>query len=55
MDSPIATGRGFRPARSGWQVVFGAAGRAEALAYVEQNWTDIRPLSLRIQSHGALS
>ncbi len=45
----------FAEVPAGWQVVFGAAGRAEALAYVEQNWTDIRPLSLRIQSHGALS
>ncbi|EUA36332.1 protein mbtH [Mycobacterium avium subsp. avium 2285 (R)] len=30
----------------GWRVVFGAAGRADCLQYVEQNWSDIRPKSL---------
>lgn len=32
---------------AGWRAVFGEASRAECLAYVEQNWTDIRPRSLR--------
>ncbi len=32
---------------AGWRVVFGAAGRAECLGYVERNWTDLRPKSLR--------
>jgi len=32
---------------AGWRVVFGEAGRAECLAYVEQSWTDLRPKSLR--------
>ncbi|WP_019925409.1 MbtH family protein [Nocardia sp. BMG111209] len=32
---------------AGWRQVFGAAGRQECLDYVEQNWTDIRPLSTR--------
>ncbi|WP_030723182.1 MbtH family protein [Streptomyces griseus] len=32
---------------AGWQVVFGEAGRAECLEYVERNWTDLRPRSLR--------
>jgi MbtH protein len=32
---------------AGWRVGFGAAGRAECLAYVEQHWTDIRPRTLR--------
>ena len=31
---------------AGWQVAFGAAGRQECLDYVEENWTDMRPLSL---------
>jgi uncharacterized protein YbdZ (MbtH family) len=31
----------------GWHKVFGEAGRGECLAYVEQNWTDMRPRSLR--------
>jgi len=32
---------------AGWRKVFGAASRAECLAYVEEHWTDIRPKSLR--------
>ena len=31
----------------GWRVAFGEAGRAECLNYVEQNWGDLRPRSLR--------
>jgi len=31
---------------AGWQVAFGAAGRQECLDYVEENWTDMRSLSL---------
>jgi uncharacterized protein YbdZ (MbtH family) len=30
-----------------WRVVYGEAGRAACLDYIEQNWTDIRPKSLR--------
>ncbi len=37
----------FADIPAGWQTVFGAAGRAECLDYVEQNWTDMRPRSLR--------
>jgi uncharacterized protein YbdZ (MbtH family) len=37
----------------GWQQVFGAAGRAECLAYVEEHWTDMRPRSLREAMAGA--
>ncbi|MFV8320693.1 MbtH family protein [Mycobacterium sp. 23] len=32
---------------AGWQTVFGAATRAECLDYVERNWSDMRPRSLR--------
>jgi uncharacterized protein YbdZ (MbtH family) len=32
---------------AGWQMVFGEADRAACLDYIEQNWTDIRPKSLR--------
>ncbi|KAA1248813.1 MbtH family protein [Mycobacterium simiae] len=32
---------------AGWRVVFGEDTRANCLSYVEQNWTDIRPKSLR--------
>lgn len=31
----------------GWRVAYGEAGRAGCLDYIEQNWTDIRPKSLR--------
>ncbi|MFC0105617.1 MbtH family protein [Kibdelosporangium aridum] len=31
----------------GWNVAFGEDGRAECLEYVEQNWVDMRPKSLR--------
>ncbi|WKX72590.1 MbtH family protein [Streptomyces sp. XD-27] len=31
----------------GWRVVFGEDGRQQCLDYVEQNWTDLRPKSLR--------
>lgn len=37
----------FAEAPAGWRVVFGEATRAECLEYVEQNWTDMRPRSLR--------
>lgn len=37
----------FAEIPAGWRVVYGEASRAECLDYVEQNWTDIRPKSLR--------
>ena len=37
----------FRSVPDGWSRVFGPAGRAACLEYVEQNWTDMRPRSLR--------
>jgi uncharacterized protein YbdZ (MbtH family) len=30
----------------GWEVRLSDTGRAEALAYVEEHWTDMRPASL---------
>jgi MbtH protein len=30
----------------GWSVVSGPATRADCIAYVDQNWTDLRPESL---------
>jgi uncharacterized protein YbdZ (MbtH family) len=32
---------------AGWRVVFGESTRADCLAYVEEQWTDMRPRSLR--------
>ncbi|MCM2388253.1 MbtH family protein [Streptomyces albipurpureus] len=37
----------FREVPPGWRTVFGEASRAEVLQYIEENWTDMRPLSLR--------
>lgn len=32
---------------AGWQMVYGEADRAACLEYIEQNWPDIRPKTLR--------
>ncbi|SDP94313.1 MbtH family protein [Lentzea jiangxiensis] len=32
---------------AGWSTVHGPAGRSECLDWIEQNWTDMRPLSLQ--------
>lgn len=37
----------FADIPEGWQVVYGEAPRAACLDYIEQNWPDIRPKSLR--------
>ncbi|WP_166905371.1 MbtH family protein [Mycobacterium sp. DL440] len=37
----------FADVPAGWRTVFGAAGRAECLSYVEEIWSDVRPRSLR--------
>ncbi|MFE0423312.1 MbtH family protein [Streptomyces sp. NPDC058953] len=37
----------FAEVPAGWRVAFGEASRAECLEYVERNWTDLRPRSLR--------
>lgn len=37
----------FAEVPAGWRVVFGSADRTECLAHVEENWTDLRPRSLR--------
>ncbi|MET9963041.1 MbtH family protein [Streptomyces sp. NPDC006326] len=36
----------FITAPEGWTAVFGEGRREECLAYIEQNWTDMRPTSL---------
>ncbi|HEX8867877.1 MAG TPA: MbtH family protein, partial [Lentzea sp.] len=33
----------FSEVPAGWRAVFGPAGRADSLAYVDQHWTDMRP------------
>ncbi|UJW32888.1 MbtH family protein [Saccharothrix sp. AJ9571] len=37
----------FAEVPAGWTVAFGPAARQECLDYVETNWTDLRPASLR--------
>lgn len=37
----------FAEVPTGWKVVFGEGNRADCLAYVEDNWADMRPRSLR--------
>lgn len=38
----------------GWRRVFGPSAAAECRAYVDEHWTDMRPLSLRkaMDAHG---
>jgi uncharacterized protein YbdZ (MbtH family) len=37
----------FADVPAGWRVIYGEASRGECLDYVERNWPDIRPRSLR--------
>jgi glycopeptidolipid biosynthesis protein len=37
----------FADVPKGWRVIYGESDRAAYLDYIEQNWTDIRPRSLR--------
>ncbi|GGS49198.1 MULTISPECIES: MbtH family protein [Actinokineospora] len=37
----------FAAVPEGWRVVFGEASRQDCLDYVEREWTDLRPKSLR--------
>jgi uncharacterized protein YbdZ (MbtH family) len=37
----------FAEVPAGWRIVHGEASRAECVDYVDQNWTDIRPKTLR--------
>lgn len=40
----------FADVPAGWRIVFGepdGAARDDALSFVEENWTDLRPRSLR--------
>ncbi|MGE2713081.1 MbtH family protein [Mycolicibacterium litorale] len=42
----------FADVPAGWRIVFGhdgGAARKDALSFVEENWTDMRPRSLRLQ------
>lgn len=36
----------FADIPAGWKQVFGPGNREDALAYVNENWTDLRPASL---------
>jgi len=39
----------YKPIPDGWKQVFGEDIKEKCLEYVEENWTDMRPLSLRNQ------
>lgn len=41
--------RSGQPLPLGWSLVGEARTRSECLAYIEEVWKDMRPLSLRIQ------
>jgi uncharacterized protein YbdZ (MbtH family) len=43
----------FADVPAGWRVVHGEADRAACLDYIEQNWPDIRPKSLRDRLAGS--
>jgi MbtH protein len=38
---------------SGWEAIGEPRIKVECLAYIEQIWTDMRPLSLRVQMNAA--
>ncbi|MFI7532458.1 MbtH family protein [Streptosporangium sp. NPDC049376] len=42
----------FADVPGGWENVHGPASRADCLAYVEANWTDMRPKSLVAEMGG---
>jgi MbtH protein len=37
----------FAEVPDGWRITFGPVPRADGIAYVEENWTDMRPCGLR--------
>ncbi|RKS73712.1 MbtH protein [Actinomadura pelletieri DSM 43383] len=37
----------FADVPAGWTTVFGPAARADCLTHITENWTDLRPRSLR--------
>ncbi|MER5218535.1 MbtH family protein [Streptomyces sp. NPDC002838] len=37
----------FAEVPAGWRLAFGESTRSECLEYIEKNWTDMRPRSLR--------
>lgn len=39
----------FAPVPPGWTVAFGTADRASCVGFIRENWTDLRPHSLRAQ------
>ncbi|MFE9557698.1 MbtH family protein [Streptomyces sp. NPDC006703] len=42
----------FAEVPEGWRVALHGAGRAECVAYINERWTDLRPLSLRAPKAG---
>lgn len=44
----------FAEVPAGWTIALDGSGREECLAYIEANWTDMRPASL-VMAQGAVS
>lgn len=42
----------YKPVPDGWRAVGKSGAKAECLAYIDQVWTDMRPLSLRQKMDG---
>lgn len=43
---------GYRDIPAGWRAEGATGSKQECLDYIEQNWTDMRPLSLREKMDG---
>jgi MbtH protein len=43
----------FADVPAGWSTVLQGAGREECLNYIDEHWTDMRPLSLQRAMEGA--
>ena len=55
-EEQYSLGPSFADVPSGWAVAFGGPDgteRDEALAYVDEHWTDMRPRSLRERMNGS--
>lgn len=49
MEEQYSIWPSYKKVPSGWEIVGEPKTKAECLTYIDQNWTDMRPLSLRKQ------
>ena len=45
----------YKEIPKGWEAIGNPGIKSECLAYIEKNWTDMRPLSLRKQMEEAMA